>query len=88
MISYVDDKEMLKMIKQIGDCVQLQSDLDNFYEWCLKNKLPLSLEKSSVVTYYRILLGYLFSTCKNFEKKEMLITLYNKSCTFKTTICI
>ena len=35
------------------DCIALQSDLDNIFQWCLRNRLYLNILKCLVVSYSR-----------------------------------
>lgn len=51
ILLYADDCKLFRRINALGDCSSLQSDIDELSEWCLKNLLPLNIEKCNIVTY-------------------------------------
>ena len=42
---FADDSKCLSVINTIDDCVKLQSDLDNLYQWVAMNKLDFQIPK-------------------------------------------
>lgn len=50
-LMYADDMKIYNTCKNIRDCYNLQQDLDRFYEYCLKNKLFLSLPKCYTISF-------------------------------------
>ena len=48
---YADDMKVFSRIRTIGDCQALQASLDNIFEWCRNNNLPLNPDKCRVVSY-------------------------------------
>ena len=50
---FADDFKIYRVIKSLDDCVALQNDLDNVYQWCLLNRLFLNTIKCLLVTYTR-----------------------------------
>lgn len=50
-LMYADDMKIYITCKNIHDCYKLQQDLDRFYEYCLKNKLFLSLPKCYTISF-------------------------------------
>ena len=50
---FADDVKIYKVIKSLVDFSQLQSDLNNFYNWCILNDLSLYVEKCSILSFSR-----------------------------------
>lgn len=50
---FADDLKMFMPIRNITDAVNLQSDLDNLYQWCLDNSLFLNIGKCNVLSFTR-----------------------------------
>lgn len=48
---YADDLKVYKSIKTLDDCILFQQDLDRLTDYCLSNKLVLSLPKCSYLTF-------------------------------------
>lgn len=69
-LMYADDMKIYTTCKNIRDCHCLQQDLDRLYEYCLKNKLSLSLPKCYTISFTknknRIKFNYsINNTCLN-----------------------
>lgn len=60
-----DDLKIYKLISRINpcnDCFDLQMDLDRLDVWCGDNHLPINLNKSSVISFFKgFTLNYLYS---------------------------
>ena len=52
LISFADDTRVYSNIAQVDDCDNLQSDLNNIYNWALQNNMFLTLK--SLITYHII----------------------------------
>ena len=48
---FADDSKMFKAIKNIADCLNLQLDLDRIYNWTIKWKLDLHLDKCYTICF-------------------------------------
>lgn len=48
---YADDLKIYRRIENYNDHIEFQNDLDRFSDYCLKNKLNLSLEKCKTITF-------------------------------------
>ena len=46
---FADDAKLLKVIKNLEDCMELQRDIDKIYEWSQKWKLEFNAEKCHVM---------------------------------------
>lgn len=51
-LSFVDDVKMFNVVSSLDDASTIQTDLDRFYEWCLRNSTDLSIKKSSEPLIY------------------------------------
>ena len=52
-LMYADDTKIYSSISSLQDCVNFQSDLDRFHEYCLTNKLVLNYNKCQKITFTR-----------------------------------
>lgn len=50
---YADDFKILKQIKCLQDCIDLNNDLQNFFVYCQENKLHLNLNKCHYISFTR-----------------------------------
>ena len=50
---YADDLKLHLAVRSLEDCCRLQNLLSLFVEWCLKNKLTISVAKCQVITFHR-----------------------------------
>lgn len=50
---FADDLKLYRCIKEESDILYLQTDLDNLYEWCLKNNLHLNIKKCHFINFTR-----------------------------------
>lgn len=50
---YADDAKVYMIVNGLNDCIRLQSLLDLFEAWCVRNFLTLSIEKCQVISYGR-----------------------------------
>lgn len=57
---YADDVKIYIVINCIEDCFMLQRCVDLFVEWCTRNKLTLSVQKCSVISFHRKLKPVIF----------------------------
>lgn len=57
---YADDAKIYMIVNSLYDCIELQSILNRFEEWCARNRLTLSIEKCQVITYSRKLSPIIF----------------------------
>lgn len=57
---YADDLKIYLVIRSVEDCHRLQSLLDQFVDWCQRNKLIISIPKCSVMTFHRLKKPILF----------------------------
>ena len=48
---FADDFKIFKIIKSLSDCIDLQGDLMNFRNWCIKWKLSLNIQKCCFVNF-------------------------------------
>jgi hypothetical protein len=47
---YADDTKIFMRVRNIGDCLLLQRDLNSINEWCQRWKLRLNLDKCEIMT--------------------------------------
>jgi hypothetical protein len=47
---YADDMKIFTSIKEFGDCVRLQDNIDLISTWCIRNSLQLNITKCIVMT--------------------------------------
>jgi ribonuclease P/MRP protein subunit RPP40 len=47
---YADDMKIFTSIKEFGDCVRLQDNIDLISTWCIRNSLQLNITKCVVMT--------------------------------------
>ena len=52
VFEFSDDTVLVKIIKKDSDRHELQSDLDNIYEWCIYNKLLLNSMKTELLSIH------------------------------------
>lgn len=50
---FADDLKLYKEIQGHDDVIKLQMDLDNCYNWGIKNKLFFNIKKCCVITFFR-----------------------------------
>lgn len=48
---YADDLKLFRSVNDVNDCLLLQQDLDNVYEWCSRNKMYLNVDKCCTITF-------------------------------------
>ena len=48
---FADDSKFYRTIRTIVDCVLLQNDLNNIYEWCCTWKISLNLDKCYFISF-------------------------------------
>lgn len=48
---YADDLKIYSVIRQHSDTSTLQRKLDNFQDWCDRNRMKLSLDKCNIITF-------------------------------------
>lgn len=53
VIIYADDLKIYLVIRSVEDCHRLQALIDQFFDWCIRNKLTVSIPKCSVMTFHR-----------------------------------
>ena len=46
---YADDMKLFFEIIPVGNCLALQSDLDQLLEWCKENRLTLNMSKCNII---------------------------------------
>ena len=46
---FADDAKILKVVKSVDDCMELQRDIDKIYEWSLRWKLEFNAKKCHVM---------------------------------------
>lgn len=54
ILLFADDMKIYKIIKNIYDCLSLQSNFMKFAEWCTINKLTLNIKKCQIMSFFRI----------------------------------
>lgn len=50
---YADDTKIFREVNAPNDCVLLNNDLNDFYAWCVLNRLPLNVDKCSSISFCR-----------------------------------
>ena len=58
---YADDLKMYKTINSLSDCINLQEDISNLYDYCTRNRLFLNIDKCHYITFSRLHENILFS---------------------------
>lgn len=48
---YADDLKLYMHVKDLGDVVQFQSEIDNVFTWCCQNKMILNIEKCTHIKF-------------------------------------
>lgn len=54
ILLFADDLKLYKKIKNISDCIILQKNLNNLFNWCICNKLALNISKCQIIRFYKI----------------------------------
>lgn len=49
VLMFADDAKLIMSIRDESDCVRLQSDIDNLYEWCELNGVQINVAKCKVL---------------------------------------
>ena len=52
-LSYADDFKIFAAIDNLADCYGLQTRLNKFSDWCVTNRLELSVEKCTTISFHR-----------------------------------
>lgn len=52
-LEYADDLKIFRPIRNVSDCLALQSDIDNLCHYCQNNKLSLNISKCKVIQFTR-----------------------------------
>ena len=61
---FADDAKIFKSISSLADCIELQTDLDSFVEWCTTWKMFLNLEKCCAINFkLKIRTNIVYSYC-------------------------
>lgn len=59
---FADDQKMFLSVDSYHDCLKLQSDIDDLYNWSIANNLPINTQKCNILTFSRskspLLYGY------------------------------
>lgn len=50
-LMFADDVKLYLKISTSSDCLNLQSDITNFHDWCLQNSMQLNINKCCVISY-------------------------------------
>jgi hypothetical protein len=53
VLFYADDMKLFLPVRHFQDCMKIQSDLNNLFQWCEKNSLVLSIDKCKTITFSR-----------------------------------
>lgn len=51
---FADDVKIFRSIKSVNDCVELQADKNNLYQWSRKNFLDFNVRKCFVMHFSRL----------------------------------
>lgn len=51
ILLFADDAKIFKKIDSIHDCINLQDDLNNLYDWCNLNGLNLNISKCKILSF-------------------------------------
>lgn len=91
---FADDLKIFRKIYCNSDTNLLQNDIDNIFNWCIKNKLELNISKCSVLSYTRkskpLLVSYNInntSLLRNFSVRDLGVT-FNSNLDFSEHIQI
>lgn len=52
-LMYADDTKLFKIIKNPSDCVLLQNDINEMFNWSVNNQINLNIKKCQVMVYTR-----------------------------------
>lgn len=50
---FADDLNVFKVIKNVNDCTNLQSDISRFENWCSINDVSINTNKCSSIFFFR-----------------------------------
>lgn len=53
-LGFADDLKIFKIVRNRGDCLALQDDLNRFSHWCNINRLTLNTDKCKAITFCKI----------------------------------
>jgi hypothetical protein len=53
VLLFADDVKLYSTIRDISDCMRLQSNIDVLYGWCRSNGLPLNRDKCYILSFSR-----------------------------------
>ena len=53
MLCYADDIKVYKLINSLEDCHCLQTSVNWFYMWCVRNNMTLSIDKCYCISFTR-----------------------------------
>jgi hypothetical protein len=53
VLLFADDVKLYSTIRDISDCMRLQSNVDVLYGWCRSNGLPLNRDKCYILSFSR-----------------------------------
>lgn len=53
ILLYADDLKIYRTVRDVGDCIRIQDNLNKFSQWCTNNGLALNLGKCKVMRFYR-----------------------------------
>ena len=51
---FADDLKLYFTVNSYADCILLQDDIQNIYNWSLLNKLPLNLDKCCIISFNKL----------------------------------
>lgn len=54
ILLFADDVKLFSNVSDLSDCLKLQSDIDNLFNWCIHNNMKLNLNKCKVMSFFRI----------------------------------
>lgn len=81
---YADDVKIFKNISNVNDCVQLQSDLDAFCDWCSKWKMTLNINKCFFINFS---LKRSLNVSFNYSLFDSILTQVTNVCDLGVVFC-
>lgn len=87
ILLFADDAKIFKKIDSVHDCIKLQDDLNNLYDWCYLNGLSLNINKCKILSFNirksRVYFDYKFGNVSI----ELVESFTDLGTTFDSKLC-
>lgn len=83
---FADDQKMFLKINSYQDCLKLQSDINDLYNWSIVNNLPLNIQKCNILTFSRNKSPLLYDYCMGDISLRRVTTITDLGVTYDNTL--